>query len=383
MKKEKVALITLVIIVVAALSVFLIALNTDIFENLFAEQKTIAYGDYADINYIGRYYSNNTIFDSSYSDPKNKTGGDPVKIFVSLNLSATPTSNFSAYSNKINGEFVEGFIENLVGMKNGQSKTTSPIPPEKAYGVSPKVGDDINLTKYYELYYGIELGERKIVYKIIRIQENESMPSDYQQALGNGTTTLYTIREDWHIIGENTEQLFPSWNNATIVTKINETKIWMHTTPPTNLTQNFTWIDYNAITGMRIDYPKNSSSITDITNDTIVITHSPSVNSTILISSAYSQVTYTVKSVSATMINTSYSPSQGGNISYYDFNRTTRITRNTSRNITNSGLPAEFLESYLFQTLRNFDSNFHLSINTLTDKTVYFEIYVVKVYKAS
>ncbi len=66
MQKEKIALIALVIIVVAALSVFLIAVNTNIFENLFKEKLILSEGDCADVNYIGRYTSNNTIFDTSY-----------------------------------------------------------------------------------------------------------------------------------------------------------------------------------------------------------------------------------------------------------------------------------------------------------------------------
>ena len=66
MQKEKIALIALVVIVVAALSVFLIAVNTNIFENLFKEKLTISEGDCADVNYTGRYTSNNTIFDKSY-----------------------------------------------------------------------------------------------------------------------------------------------------------------------------------------------------------------------------------------------------------------------------------------------------------------------------
>ncbi len=67
MQKEKIALIALVIIVIGALSVFLIAVNTDIFENLFKEKLTIAEDDCADVNYIGRFASNNTVFDSSYT----------------------------------------------------------------------------------------------------------------------------------------------------------------------------------------------------------------------------------------------------------------------------------------------------------------------------
>ena len=55
MQKEKIALIMLVIVIIAALSVFVLAVNTDVLNNLFQEQKIIASGDYADVNYIGHY----------------------------------------------------------------------------------------------------------------------------------------------------------------------------------------------------------------------------------------------------------------------------------------------------------------------------------------
>ena len=97
MQKEKIALIALVIIVVAALSVFLIAVNTNIFENLFKEKVILSEGDCADVNYTGRYVSNNTIFDSSYNYPENKSGGTPLKVFISSDTNTTsPKSGYTA-----------------------------------------------------------------------------------------------------------------------------------------------------------------------------------------------------------------------------------------------------------------------------------------------
>ena len=216
MQKEKIALVGLVIIVVAALSVFLIALNTDVFESLFEEQKTIQIGSYADVQYIG-YYANGTIFESTYTYPESKTGGEPVKIFVVLNSTAVPNTNFSSYTNVINGTFVKGFIENLVGMKTGQSKTTGLISPEDAYGVSPKVGDVIDFTLLAGTQYEL---------KITRIQENMPMPATFLQYFQSNVTSLYTMREESHYIGEPIDTYVdangaPIWENATVVTKIN------------------------------------------------------------------------------------------------------------------------------------------------------------------
>src|SRR5512136_1751956 len=113
MQKEKIALIALVIIVIAALSVFVTAVNTDIFENLFKEKLTIAEGDCADVNYIGRYASNNTVFDSSYKDYINKTNATALKIFVSFDKNATsPKSGYTS-------NMIKGFMQGLIGMQEG------------------------------------------------------------------------------------------------------------------------------------------------------------------------------------------------------------------------------------------------------------------------
>ena len=59
----------------------------DVLDNLRFRWKTIKIGDCVDMHYIGRYASNNSVFDSSYEDVNNKTGGYPLNVFVSLNSS--------------------------------------------------------------------------------------------------------------------------------------------------------------------------------------------------------------------------------------------------------------------------------------------------------
>jgi hypothetical protein len=384
MQKEKIALIALVIIVVAALSVFLIAVNTDIFETLFEGQKTIESGDYADVHYIGKYASNDSIFDSSYAFPENKTGGTPTKIFATLNITAVPGENYTAYSNMIDDQFIEGFIENLIGMKQGQTKTTASIPAEKAYGVSPKVGDLADLTEYIENVYGIDLEGKNYSYTVFSIKNNSTMPPVYASYFGNITTTIFTVRDNSHYIGEFID-LYSSWENSSIATKINETKIWTYTTPPENLTNNFTWAELDSTSEIQVytEYPTNSTSITNITNATIVLTHTPPVNSTITVSTQVGgSIEYLVEAVTNETINTSYSPNSDGNKTYVEFDRHKIIQRNESQNIT-IDVPGEIFEIQLLQPLRGFDGDFNLSYNALTDKIVYYEISVVKVYKAS
>ena len=102
----------------------------------------IAPGDCADVHYIGRYSSNNTIFDTSYAIAQSKTGGTPLKIFVSFDKNATsPKAGYSS-------EIIEGFMEGIIGMKEGETKVIGPIPPEKAYGLNKLTVGSVFTTQF-------------------------------------------------------------------------------------------------------------------------------------------------------------------------------------------------------------------------------------------
>jgi hypothetical protein len=385
MQKEKIALVMLVIIIIAALSVFVLAVNTNYLDTLFQGEKIIASGDYADVNYIGHYASNGTIFGSSYKFAGNRSGATPLKIFATLNESATAGANFSAYSSTINSEYVKGFIENLIGMKQGQTKTTAVIPPQDGYGVSPGVGDVINLTILAQKDYRI---------RIMKIEKNVSMPAMFQSYFGSGNTDMYSIREESHYIGESIDtyidpNLNPIWKNATKVTKINETKLWKFTTPdPAHLT-NFTWVDSssdsNPDTAFTTIYPTNESSVISLNNSTFVVTHNVKITDTIKYYNYSSQngITFIVKIITSQNITTYYNSSSGNHTTNITrvFPRTIVVQRNTTQNITQP-YPKEYI-AYALSYLRQSDHRVMFSLGPLADTSVYFEITVVKVYKAS
>jgi len=130
MKNEKIAAILLVIITVGALSVYLTATYGDeILKNIFGEEKIVELGDCVDAHYIGRFATNNTIFDTSYVFTENKTGGNPLNIFVNPNFNLTKPVGYDNYSSGI----IIGFQNGLIGMKPGENKNIT-IPPEEAYG---------------------------------------------------------------------------------------------------------------------------------------------------------------------------------------------------------------------------------------------------------
>lgn len=162
MENEKIAIIALVVIIAGALTVFAVSGNIeginldDIFENLSIGQEqsgdaVIEAGDCADVDYIGRFADNQTVFDTSYEDVAKDEGiydesmpYEPLKIFVD------PLGNMQipeGYSNYSSG-MIEGFLEGLIGMKKGETKTVS-IPPEKAYGIwNQSLAESYGLSPY-------------------------------------------------------------------------------------------------------------------------------------------------------------------------------------------------------------------------------------------
>ncbi|MFW6122521.1 MAG: FKBP-type peptidyl-prolyl cis-trans isomerase [Petrotogales bacterium] len=381
-KKDKIgiAIALLVIIIVGTLAVFLTATYyPDIIENLFKEEESIEIGDLADVHYVGRYASNNTIFDTSYEDPENKTGGSPLQVFVTLNSSKTPPSEYNTYSNMVGDYFVKGFIEGLVGLKINQNATIDPLPPEEAYGVSPKIGDTINFSAVTGTQY---------VLKIIDIQKNASMPAELVQFFGNESTTIYVLREESHYIGEIIDTYTdafgtPIWENATVVTKINETMLWKYTTPPKDKYENLSWVDTNLVKGFQIIYPQNTSKITMINDTTIIVTHYLKLNDTIKFfnNTNPAGVEYIIENITDEKIVTYLNGTTGENKTIRQFDRTTTIQRNETQNITQA-YPEPWLE-YTLTYLRQTDNSIKLSLNPLADKTVYFEVKIVKIYKVS
>lgn len=336
------------------------------------ESLTIEIGDCVDFHYIG-IFANDTIFASSYNDTVNKTGGTPLKVFVSTNISEFPPVEYENYTNLINDYYVKGLIEGLVGLKEGSSNTIGPISPADAFGIYPKVGDNISIS--YPLY------GKDVEFQFVNIITNATMPQDYVDYYGNEDTTLFVLRLDMYSLGEKTT-LYPSWENATVVSKINETKLWMYTTPPDDKITNFTWTSISGSGYYEMTYPEKSSSVTYINDTTIIVTHNPKKGSTITQSDYYYGYTFnfTVLGLTSETINVSYVDESTGDILYHDFNRTVTIFRNESQNITYT-YPLEGMEEMLSYIKTYYDPNLVFSVNEYTGKYLTYEVQIEKIYK--
>lgn len=377
MQKEKLAAIGLVVIIVVALSgIILLQPNEngtgtifdDIIENLFGtateEPGIIEIGDCADVNYIGRFAINNSIFDTSYGYVENKSEGVPLNIYISLDVNAAPPEGYEAYSSNL----IEGFMEGLIGLTEGETATIGPIPPEKAYGVKPKVGDAIVIPGQAE-------GDQDLKIDVVEIKINTSMPEEYIAYFGNVSTTLYNLRANYSIGDEI--PLYPSWPTATAVTKVNDTMLWTYTTPPEDQRENITWIDNVT----QSEFWDSASSITNITESTIIVTHNPDIGATMDIRDFVSATTYTVVNLTDDKINVSFTD-QTGNTSYTEFDRTVTIQRNVSQ-ITLMPYPSEGLEQLLAYIKIYLDPELEFSLDQYADETLLYEVEIVNVYKTS
>ncbi|MCK5031668.1 MAG: FKBP-type peptidyl-prolyl cis-trans isomerase, partial [Thermoplasmatales archaeon] len=242
MQSEKIAVIALVAIIVGALSVYSLATyGEDIFDNLFGENKesepeTIALGDCADVNYIGKYASNGTVFDSSYEDAENKTGGIPLQMFVSTNKSAvSPKPGYMG--------IIKGLAEGLDELKENDTATIGPIPPEKAYGAKKLgIGDTfstINLAlEMNQTVQVIDLTSDFISLKWINLETlgKFTMPQMILKNLSSiDQSEILTIPPPYSI-----------WENSTEITNITDETVTVKNTPTTseNLSETLKPIQY-------------------------------------------------------------------------------------------------------------------------------------------
>ena len=368
MQKEKIVAIILVVIIVGALlSFILINYGDEIYDNLFGGDKknTIELGDCAQVNYIGRYASNNTVFDSSYLYVENKTGGTPLNIFVSLDPDLVPPDEYSDYSSGM----IKGFMNGLIGLKKGQTVTIGPIPPEEAYGVYPKAGDTIDVTG--------ESFTQEMHLEFINITKDAPVPDEYKDFITGNTTTLFILKDRSYQIGQKLT-LYQPWPNATTVTQLNDTVMWLETNPPDDKINNFTWIELDAY-GSEIYYWENSSNVT-MNETTIVVTHSPEIGQIMEASTGYSTIEYSVVNLTEDKINVSYEASDG-NLSYVEIDRKITIDRNQTQNITYSW-PYEMMD-YVLSILKQMDDTISYSLDALAGETLLFEVEIVEVYKTS
>lgn len=358
MEREKIALGALVVIIIAILGLYILS-NEGVLDNLMQDEEKIEIGDCADVQYTLRYASNNTIIQETSED-------EPLQVFVSKNSSEMPPEGYSNYSSGM----IEGFMDELIGLKENEECSFT-LSPEEAYGYPPEINDTIAMSSS---------GSPTQVLVINNIKENIPMPLEFQQFYGSKNTTIFVLRSNISKGDEMT--LYPTWNNASIVTKINETTAHIYTTPPEDKMTNFTWI--NNTLGF---YWENSTSVLNMNETVIVIEHLPDIGDTMSLldltdPTGRSSIEYNVVNITSNKINCSYENSEG-NTSYELFNRTMEIQRNQTQSLITE-IPKDFLNEIITwypQYGINVDVSFSLS--PLAGESLTYDVTVTEVYKTS
>jgi FKBP-type peptidyl-prolyl cis-trans isomerase 2 len=377
-KKRNLAVAILVIIIIGALSVLLL-LQTDaegktlfdkIVENIIVEEKTIELGDLADINYIGRYASNNSVFDSSYEDVENKLNDTPLKVFISKNKSELPPTGYEGYSSDI----IDGLLEGLIGLKEGVTTTIGPIPPSKAYGNNKlEIGDSFetgNLAMI--LNKTVEVTNHTgsaIELKWINIENfgKFSMPQLILKDLTSMDPSKMVIYPPPYYL----------WENSTEIIDITNETVTVFTSPTKseNISGNITGIQYEE-EAMFI-FPDATTAEWD--NTTITLTSSPKIGDEYVLfqESPYGSInlTFTVENVTDDKINVSFvyeeDKTYQESIRTITFNRTFEMPRMYS-------IPMMYI--YLLE--EDIEKGGY-SLHELAGEELIFEVTVEDIYKPS
>ena len=377
--KRNIAVVLLVIIILGAISVRVASspsedgksLLDEIIENLFKEEKSIELGDLADVHYIGRYASNNTIFDSSYGDVDNKTGGTPLNIFVNLNRSETPPEGYEDYSSAV----IDGLLEGLIVLKESEVNTIGPIPPGKAYGEKKlKTGNTFStsnlamvMNQTVQVTY---LTDESISFKWIDIENfgKFTMPQLIISNLSSSDINEMVIYPPPYYLWENSSEII-KFTDETVTVYITPTKSG-------NITDTFEGVQYGekAI----FIFPDATTAVWNDT--TITLTSSPEVgeNYTLRQDSQYGpiELIFTVENTTNDTINVSFI--YEGEITYQESIRTLEFNRTFIMPRMYNNIPALYM--YIFEgDIEKAGYNTH----ELAGEELIFEVTIEKIYKPS
>jgi FKBP-type peptidyl-prolyl cis-trans isomerase 2 len=384
MKNKKSAVILLVTVIVAAIFVFFAVSYSENIVNFLngkkTEEKVIALGDCADVNYVGRYASNNTIFDTSYSNVANDSGiynknnpYQPLKIFVNLNKSKSPPAGYQNYSQS----FIEGLIEGLVGLKEGQTSVIN-ISAEKAYGAKKLKVGDIFSTKFltasgynYQLNQTVEvlnMTSGNVTLKWLNVQGlgNFTLPEGIlmgEEAIKQATRTIYDSLPPYYL-----------WENSSTIINVTGTDVLIKATPTKAKNLSEQVLPFSSVGTFGFIFPDATTA--EWNESKITIRSSPTPGSHYTLD--YRGILYNITVINVTTTHVNVSIESQGKIQPSELNRT-----------------IEFNRTYLMRRLYIIPVNYFqyifggdiqkagYGLSKLAGERLLFEVTIVKVYKIS
>ena len=338
-------------------------------QNSVTAKGFIKFGDCTDVNYIGRYASNNTIFDSTYTDPENHSGGTPLKIFVSLDKNATsPKDGYSS-------DMIKGFIEGLIGMHEGQTKIIGPISPEDAYGIKFGVG-----AIFSSIRFAFSLKQTVIVTNYTA--ENFSAKWINMENWGSFTMPNLIIKN----LSSNNETemvIYPPpyyiWENSTSIIDIANTNVTVRTTPTksTNLTNTIT--DVRDGEKQMLIFPNATTA--SWTDTTITVVASPIVGQNYTYQfqgyPGMFNITIHINSIIGDIINVTITNDQNHIPTYLEVYRILTFNRTYVLPRIYKDIPSMYIFYFYKQDIENAGYSFH----PLAGEPLIYEVTVETVYK--
>ncbi len=180
MQIEKTGIIALTVLIAIILSVGGVWLY---YKYVYTPVKIVDNGDCVDVDYIGRFTSNGTVFDTSYENIAKEYGiyngnrtYQPLKIFVDTTGDKKLPGGYENYSSGM----IKGFVKALVGMKEGETKNVT-IPPKDAYGVwNESITPPLNRIYPDNITQTMNKSSFGIVFKNVSVSKNSTF--DYGMA---------------------------------------------------------------------------------------------------------------------------------------------------------------------------------------------------------
>jgi hypothetical protein len=170
---------------------------------------------------------------------------------------------------------IKGFMEGLIGMQEGQTKTIGPIPPEKAYGANKlKVGDTFHTKMLTASNTNYQLNQTVTVVKMD--SENITLKWLNVEGLGNFTMPEGILLADLAQIVMSPYDYVPPyylWLNSSQAMNITNETVLIKTTPTKaqNISDNVTFIS----TGDKIGFIFPNATTAVWNESTITIQSSP------------------------------------------------------------------------------------------------------------
>ena len=373
MQTEKIALIGLVIVIVVALTGFLYINYGD---ELFKAEPTIEIGDCADVSYVGRYASNDTVFDSSYSDVETKTNSTPLNVYAITDVSnyAGPPTGYDTYSPGL----IEGFMNGIIGMKEGETKTIN-IDAKDAYGANKlKVGDSFTSAS-------LAIGMNQTVE--VTVFNDESMSLKWIDVENiNKFTMPQIILKDLTTMDQNEMTIIPPpfylWEDSTETTDIQDEEVTVKLTPSKNnsLVESIEQVQI-SISELIFIFPDATNATWD--NDTVTLTSSPEIGAEYPFSmNYYGQVInliFTVESYNGSKINISAVSEESEEKEYYEFESVVAFNRTSTIPRLYNNIPSMYVSSLFGLELENAG----YSIHPLAGEDLDFEVTIDEIYKTS